>query len=173
MRSPTLLLIRMKAAETSASSAIADCTPLAVVWRSSMTAEMDTFINDVSTTRTNIAIDSRIISRRLPWTGASAVTPRRFAPTGAAASPCVDEFEAGQCRAKTRLPAAQVDLVRLDDLVAVHDVHPLVQRDGGIDVRGLGPVQVTDGERRAVLGEDRVLVRAVPDGAAGDGRVAV
>ena len=56
----------MNAAETSASSAMADCTPLAVVSRSAMTAEIDTFISDVSTTRTNIAIASRTISRRLP-----------------------------------------------------------------------------------------------------------
>ena len=56
----------MNAAETSASRAMADCTPLAVVSRSVMTAEIDTFINDVSTTRTNIAIASRTISRRLP-----------------------------------------------------------------------------------------------------------
>ena len=55
MRSPTLLLIRMNAAETSASSAIADWTPLTVVSRSSTTAEIDTFISDVSTTSTNIA----------------------------------------------------------------------------------------------------------------------
>ena len=63
MRSPTLLLIRMNAAETSASSAIADWTPLTVVSRSSTTAEIDTFISDVSTTSTNIAIASRIASR--------------------------------------------------------------------------------------------------------------
>src|SRR5436190_19587867 len=56
----------MNAAETSASSAIADCTPLAVVWRSWTTAEIDTFITDVSTTSTNIAIDSRTESRPLP-----------------------------------------------------------------------------------------------------------
>src|SRR6478735_11410940 len=66
MRSPTLLLMRMKAAETSASSAMADCTPLAVVSRSVMTAEIDTFIKEVSTTRTNIAMASRSIRRRLP-----------------------------------------------------------------------------------------------------------
>src|SRR3954465_3438968 len=50
----------MNAAETSASSAIAGWTPLAVVSRSRTTAEIDTFIRDVSTTRTNIAIASRI-----------------------------------------------------------------------------------------------------------------
>ena len=66
MRSPTLLLIRMKAAETSASSAIADWTPLTVVSRSSTTAEIDTFIIDVSTTSTNIAMASKMASRGLP-----------------------------------------------------------------------------------------------------------
>src|SRR4029079_3788391 len=55
MRSPSLLLMRMKAAETSASKAMADWTPLTVVPRSVTTAEIDTFIRDVSTTRTNIA----------------------------------------------------------------------------------------------------------------------
>src|SRR3954470_12339822 len=66
IRSPTLLPIRMKAADTSASSAIADWTPLTVVPRSSTTAEIDTFISDVSTTSTNIAIASRIASLRSP-----------------------------------------------------------------------------------------------------------
>ena len=61
----------MNAAETNASSAMADCTPLAVVSRSVMTAEIDTFINDVSTTSTNIAAASRTISRRLPEAGGS------------------------------------------------------------------------------------------------------
>src|SRR4051794_1479625 len=65
MRSATLLLIRMKAAETSASSAIADCTPLTVVSRSSTTAEIETFMSDVSTTRTNIAAASSTANREL------------------------------------------------------------------------------------------------------------
>ena len=65
MRSPTLLLIRMNAAETSASSAIADWTLLTVVSRSSTTAEIETFISDVSTTSTNIAIASSSESRLL------------------------------------------------------------------------------------------------------------
>jgi len=56
----------MNAAETSASSAIADWTPLTVVSRSRTTAEIETFISDVSTTSTNIAIASRIASRWLP-----------------------------------------------------------------------------------------------------------
>src|SRR4029453_5589344 len=66
MRSPTLLPIRMNAAETSASRAIADWTPLTVVSRSSTTAAIDTFISDVSTTSTNIAIASRMARRGLP-----------------------------------------------------------------------------------------------------------
>jgi hypothetical protein len=66
MRSPILLPIRMNAADTSASSAIADCTPLTVVPRSCTTAEIETFMSDVSTTSTNIAIASRIASRVSP-----------------------------------------------------------------------------------------------------------
>src|SRR5829696_5262592 len=65
MRSPTLLLIRMNAADTSASSAIADWTPLTVVSRSSTTAEIETFMSDVSTTRTNIAAASSRANREL------------------------------------------------------------------------------------------------------------
>ena len=65
-RSPILLLIRMNAAETRASSAIAVCTALTVVSRSSTTAEIDTFISDVSTTSTNIAAASRSDRRRFP-----------------------------------------------------------------------------------------------------------
>src|SRR3954453_6358071 len=57
----------MKAAETSASIATADCTPLTVVSRSSTTAEMDTFMNDVSITNTNIAAARKIpVYRLLP-----------------------------------------------------------------------------------------------------------
>ena len=76
----------MNAADTRASSAIAPCTPLTVVSRSSTTFEIDTFISEVSTTSTNIAIASNTASRRLPGahTGASAppstssglITPR-------------------------------------------------------------------------------------------------
>ena len=63
MRSPTLLPIRMKAAETSASRAIADWMLLTLVPRSATTAEIETFMIDVSTTRTNVAIASRMGSR--------------------------------------------------------------------------------------------------------------
>jgi hypothetical protein len=60
-----LLPIRMNAAETSASSAMADWTPLTVVPISWTTAEIDTFISDVSTTSTNMAIASKMASRWL------------------------------------------------------------------------------------------------------------
>ena len=62
----------MNAAETSASRAMADCTPLAVVSRSLITAEIDTFISEVSTTRTNMAMASSTIRRLLPCTTGSA-----------------------------------------------------------------------------------------------------
>ena len=63
-RSPTLLPMRMNAADTRASSAIADWTPLTVVSRSATTAEIETFMKEVSTTRTNIAIASSTARRR-------------------------------------------------------------------------------------------------------------
>src|SRR5262245_49555690 len=56
----------MNAADTSASSAIADCTPLTVVSRSRTTDEIDTFMRDVSTTSTNIAAAKRSASLGLP-----------------------------------------------------------------------------------------------------------
>ena len=65
MMSPSLLLIRMNAADTSASRAIADWMLLTDVSRSVATAVIDTFMIDVSTTRTNIAIASSTASRRL------------------------------------------------------------------------------------------------------------
>src|SRR5262245_46671313 len=76
----------MNAAETRASSAMADCTPLTVVSRSWTTLEIDTFIRDVSTTRTNIAIASRMASR---WfIGAAAVaSPAGFSVTAPFRSP--------------------------------------------------------------------------------------
>src|SRR3954447_10206107 len=66
MRSPILLPMRMNAADTRASSAIAPWTSLTVVSRSSTTLEIDTFISDVSTTSTNIAIASSTARRLLP-----------------------------------------------------------------------------------------------------------
>ena len=82
MRSPTLLPIRMKAADTSASSAIADWTPLTVVSRSRTTDAIDTFISEVSTTRTNIAI-ARRMARRLLDVASTAGGPPRSLTSGA------------------------------------------------------------------------------------------
>ena len=55
----------MKAADTSASIATAACTPLTVVSRSFTTADIETFMNDVSITKTNIAIASSRARRGL------------------------------------------------------------------------------------------------------------
>src|SRR3954447_25434581 len=72
--SPSLLLTRMNAAEMRASSAIALCTPLTVVSRSLTTAAIDTFISDVSTTNTNMAIASSSDSRDVcGWSATGAV----------------------------------------------------------------------------------------------------
>src|SRR3954447_20304932 len=97
IRSAILLPIRMNAAETRASSAIADWTPLAVVSRSLTTAEIDTFISEVSTTRTNIAIARRIASVWSPLDSADvagtagALTGRVSGAERGRASPSLDE----------------------------------------------------------------------------------
>ena len=65
IKSPSLLLIKMNAAETNASRAIADWMSLTLVSRSLATAVIDTFMIDVSTTRTNIAIPNNTDNRRL------------------------------------------------------------------------------------------------------------
>src|SRR3954464_3909293 len=117
IRSPTLLLIRMNAAETRASSAMAACTPLAVVSRSLTTAEIETFISEVSTTRTNIAIARRIARVWSPEdsadvAGAAVVlTGRVCSPPGGGASPCLDDRVArggaGSLRRDERAPDAK------------------------------------------------------------------
>jgi hypothetical protein len=63
----------MNAAETRASSAMADWTPLTVVSTSRTTAAIDTFMSDVSTTSTNIAIDSKMASLEVPVAASGAV----------------------------------------------------------------------------------------------------
>src|SRR3954468_20563415 len=85
MRSPVLPPIRMNAADTSASRAMALCTPLTVVPRSLTTAEIDTFISDVSTTSTNIAIASS--SARRPLNGTVFVASGSMAHPGPAMPP--------------------------------------------------------------------------------------
>src|SRR3954452_8277486 len=79
----------MNAADTNASNATAACTPLAVVSRSRTTAEIDTFINEVSMTNTNIAIESSRPRRGVPDpgdedTGVVSPTDRRHHLNGAA-----------------------------------------------------------------------------------------
>src|SRR5918993_257606 len=59
IKSLILLPTSMKAADTSASRAIADCTPLTVVCKSLTTDEIETFIKEVSMTSTNIAAAKR------------------------------------------------------------------------------------------------------------------
>src|SRR4051794_22597402 len=73
-KSPILLLIRMNAAETRASSAIALWTALTVVSRSRTTDAIDTFMSDVSTTSTNIAAASTSDSRELPASSGESTT---------------------------------------------------------------------------------------------------
>ena len=88
MRSPTLLPIRMNAADTRASRAIADWTPLTVVSRSRTTAAIDTFISEVSTTSTNMAIASRMASRWvLGAAGAAGLGPSVMGPPSAIGRP--------------------------------------------------------------------------------------
>src|SRR5262245_46096191 len=65
----------MKAADTSASIATAAWTPLTVVSRSCTTAEMDTFMNDVSMTNTNIAAARKTPISRLPFAFSSGSMP--------------------------------------------------------------------------------------------------
>src|SRR5438477_202733 len=106
----------MNAAETRASRAIAAWTPLTVVPRSRVTAAIDTFIREVSTTSTNIAIDSRTARRGFqapsPGTGAAAASP----VTGA--SPCLV-----RCRcAFVGTPGDGRGGIRFD--VKVHDGSP-------------------------------------------------
>src|SRR4051812_22388670 len=114
IRSATLLPIRMNAADTSASSAIAPWTLETVVSRSSTTLEIDTFISDVSTTRTNIAIASSRARRRLP---ASGVVPSDML-AHAATSHQLPQFggdDDGQARADADEPLVAAELDGIQD----------------------------------------------------------
>src|SRR3954454_6161831 len=107
----------MNAAETSASRAIADWTPLAVVSRSLTTAEIETFISEVSTTRTNIAIARRIARVWSPRdsadvAGTAVVLTGRFSwPPSDRASPSLDDRiacgRAGSLRREERASDAE------------------------------------------------------------------
>src|SRR3954451_15883628 len=112
MRSPVLPPMRMNAAETSASSAMAPCTPLTVVPRSSTTAEIETFISDVSTTSTNIAIARSSASR--PLNGTARVASASMAhpsTTGVAPGPPEqDETAVSEERRSAELAREAVDV---------------------------------------------------------------
>jgi hypothetical protein len=95
IRSPILPPIKMNAAEKSASSAIADWTPLAVVSRSRTTAEIDTFMSDVSTTSTNIAIARRTASVWSPLDSSATPAVASTLTRGASGAP-------GKCRITRR-----------------------------------------------------------------------
>src|SRR3954454_14146469 len=99
----------MKAAETSASRAMALCTPLTVVSRSSTTLEIDTFINDVSTTRTNIAAASSRASRFEPVAGASSDMAARLP------LPHLGDRDDGQAGADADQPLRARELDRGED----------------------------------------------------------
>src|SRR5688572_17852296 len=119
MRSPTLLLMRMKAADTSASRAIADWTPLTLVPRSVTTAEIDTFISEVSTTRTNIAAAS---SRARPRSKVAA--PGTLSVCGAVTIPPsavrISRGHGRSCRSRRDHASSSVD----DDVLEDHDRDP-------------------------------------------------
>src|SRR4051812_28230508 len=127
IRSATLLPIRMNAADTNASSAIAPWTLETVVPRSSTTLEIDTFISDVSTTRTNIAMASNRARRRLPASGvASGMTGH---PPAGHQLPQLGGDDDRQARADADQPlvAGEIDGVQ----------HPVEEAElGGEDDRG-------------------------------------
>ncbi len=77
----------MNEAETSASRAIADCTPLTVVSRSFTTAEIETFISDVSTTSTNIAAARSRPSRVLRGPSAASLVLSLMGPPAPTVGP--------------------------------------------------------------------------------------
>src|ERR687897_2647825 len=139
MRSPTLLPMRMNAADTSASSAIADWTPLTVVSRSRTTAEIDTFISDVSTTSTNIAMASR--------------SPRRGLPVAGGATPV-----SGRSVTSPECPG-------LGPLELVLGDHPAVAQLGQLgDLAGRAAAAVGAGDVLHVVAERRLPGRRVAGG---------
>src|SRR5579871_825930 len=130
----------MNAAETRASSAIADWTPLAVVSRSRTTAEIETFISEVSTTSTNIAIASRI---------ASVWSPPGSSATAAGMSALIDRAYSDREQIDDSLRCSRRDGARAhlggarDGLRAVGvDVpgHRVRRRDDPSPLRGLDPL---------------------------------
>jgi hypothetical protein len=105
----------MNAADTSASSAIADWTPLTVVSISRTTAAIDTFISDVSTTSTNIAIASRMASRRSPEASSGLLASGRTCPLG---------HQPRSRSSRSMLSSRYPDDICSVDLVATRDGRP-------------------------------------------------
>src|SRR4029079_17291453 len=137
----------MNAAETSASSAIAPCTSLTVVSRSSTTLAIDTFISDVSTTSTNIAIASSTARRWLPppqevsseLTGARVAPPAPcgITPFGLRDPALGERGDLQLVRCGLRALLGQ-ELDRLRELVGVGErgrVDPLARADQRLDAR--------------------------------------
>ena len=102
--------MRMKAADTSASTATAAWTALTLVSRSWTTAEIDTFISDVSMTKTNIAAASRIPRSGVPPAPSSAPS-RVVASTSPSSVPTRRSLSAGRsargCRRSPDDPASR------------------------------------------------------------------
>src|SRR4051794_25417614 len=105
--------MRMNAADTSASSAIAPCTSLTVVSRSSTTFEIDTFISDVSTTSTNIAMASRTARRLFPE--AAAGSGMLCLPPAGHELPRLRRDDHGQARADADQPLVAGHLDGVED----------------------------------------------------------
>src|SRR5215204_4656705 len=163
-RSPILLPIRMNAADTSASIATAACTPLTVVSRSRTTAEIETFISEVSMTNTNIAIASRMARRDVAGCESGGGTDRRVSHTvsrarrrldcrvHAARSPRIDgRRPRGGARARRR--------ARLRGDAGVQPVAPDVEADA-LEARRRGRVPIPDEGRPGRVGDDP---RRLPD----------
>src|SRR4051812_47328359 len=105
--------MRMNAADTRASSAIAPWTSLTVVSRSSTTLEIDTFISDVSTTSTNIAIASSMARRLLPPEAAAGSV--MVSLTAAHELPQLGRDDHGERRADTDQPLVAGHLEGVED----------------------------------------------------------
>src|SRR4051794_39354877 len=137
MRSPTLLPTRMNAAETSASSAIADWTPLTVVSRSRTTDEIDTFISDVSTTSTNIAIESSTASRWVLAPSSGAFVPADSLIPGPRSDGCGPPRVRrtalrGQCLRLERLELLRRDRTAVEELLGLGDLGRRATVAGGL-----------------------------------------
>src|SRR6478735_4037563 len=175
MRSPTLLPMRMKAADTSASSAIALCTLLTSVWRSWTTALIDTFMIDVSTTSTNIAMLSSSARRGLPSEVVAAssigpsVPPRRGAgSTMASSTTAGTEGSAGAAAKAVLVTLAAAQFVMILDSSVMNVSIATVAKDLDTTVAGIqtaitmytlvmASLMITGGRMGQILGRKRAF----------------